>query len=410
MIVPPRLAAGLAVCAAAVFFAAEDAPAQNRLHRSAGAGLNAPQNGRYMQRGYLPRHLRTTGVVMQETPPEMVEGPSITIDDRPPVPDEEIIEDSPAFEGAPGDITFDVVGEDACCEEDACGGSSTCRDGDACGACFTCCCCCVPIPCVSMPNNFYAYGGVHGFKGPMNRGADSSFGFNEAINWGAPFSLLGAGCGLGAQLGARGVHSNLSGSTGVTNDVRNQLFITGGLFRRVDCGLQFGAVVDWLHEDWDIELDLAQVRGEISWVFLTQGEFGFRYTGGVADDSSPTPPDLVGIDWMPVDQYALFVRQKVPGLGGEAQVWAGVSGEGEGILGAQAMMPLGQNIAVSADFAYLVPDVGAENVPVPGSIEESWNVGIGLAFFPGAGFLSPSNYYRPLFDVANNGTFFYDID
>ena len=49
-------------------------------------------------------------------------------------------------------------------------------------------------------------------------------------------------------------------------------------------------------------------------------------------------------------------------------------------------------------------------LPVPGSIEESWNVGVGLVFFPGAGFLDPSNYYRPLFDVANNGTLFYDVD
>jgi hypothetical protein len=381
------------------------------MHRSAGVGLNAPQNGRFMQRGYLPRHLRTSGgAVVQETAPEMVEGPSIAIEDE-PLPPGEIVEEHEVLEGAHSDdITFDVVGEDACCEEDACGSPSGCGADSGCGACFSCACCCIPIPCLNMPNNFYVYGGAHGFKGPMNRGADSSFGFNEAINWGAPFSLLGGGCGLGAQFGARGVHSNLSGATGVTNDVRNQLFVTGGLFRRVDCGLQFGAVMDWLHEDWDIELDLAQVRGEISWVFITQGEVGFRYTGGVADDSSPTPPDLVGIDWMPVDQYALFARQKMPGLGGEAQVWAGVSGEGEGILGAQAALPLGSSIAVSADFAYRVPDVGADNVPVPGSIEESWNVGIGLVFFPGAGFLDPSNYYRPLLDVANNGSLFYDVD
>jgi hypothetical protein len=396
MIVPPRLAAGyLAACAAAMFLA-ESAHAQTRLYRApAERVLSAPANGRY-----LPRHLRTTGVTVQEAPQEFVEE---TIDEARPYPAGEILHDAPFVEGVPGDLTFDVVGDDACC-----GDGGSCGHASDCGACITCCCCCIPLPCLSMPHNFSVYGGVHGFKGPMNRGADSSFGFNEAINGGAPLNLFGHG--LGAQVGVRGVHSNLSGATGLTSDVRNQLFVTSGLFRRVDCGLQFGAVIDWLHEDWDIRLDLAQIRSEISWMFITQSEFGFRYTGGVADDRSPTPPNLVGIDWVPVDQYSLFVRQKMPQLGGEGQVWAGVSGEGEGILGASAILPLGENIAVSADFAYLVPDVGANNVPIPGSIQESWNVGIGLVFFPGAGFLSQCNYYRPLFDVANNGTFFYDVD
>jgi hypothetical protein len=422
MIVPPRLVAGcLAVCAA-VLLAAENAPAQRRLYRSAWQGpvspsprLNAAQSGRY-----LPRHLRSTGVVMQESTPGIVEGP---ITDGPAEivqedavgPHEEILEGgtvlegAPLHPGAPGDVAFDIVGEDACCGETGCSDGHCGSQHDSGCGCITCCCCCIPLPCLSMPNNFYVSAGAVGFKGPINRGADSSFGFNEAVNGGGPFNLLGAGCGLGAQFGVRGVHTNLSGATGLTDDVRNQFFVTTGLFRRVDCGLQFGAVIDYLHEDWDIELNLAQVRGEISWMFVTQSEFGFRYTGGVADDQSPAPPDLIGIDWRPVDQYSLFARQKMSHCG-EGQVWAGVSGEGEGILGASAILPLGDAVALAAEFAYLVPDVGADNVPVPGSIEESWNVGLGVVFYPGAGFLSPSNYYRPLFEVANNGTFFYDVD
>jgi hypothetical protein len=353
-----------------------------------------------------------TGVAAQETMPETMEESVEMPAESEPLPQGEVLQESPIPEGAiiegtPGDITFDVVGDDACCDGGECH-DGACGHKSACGACFTCCCCCIPLPCLSMPHNFYVYGGTQGFKGPINRGADSSFGFNEAINWGGPFNLFG--CGSGAQFGVRGVHSNLSGATNLTDDVRNQLFVTGGLFRRVDCGLQFGSVFDWLHEDWDIELDLGQVRGEISWVFITQGEVGFRYSGGVSDDDSDSPPNLVGIDWNPVDQYTVFARQKMPGLGGECQVWTGLSGEGEGILGGAAVLSLSECVAVSAEFAYLIPDVGADNVPVPGSIEESWNVGVGLVFFPGAGFLDPSNYYRPLFDVANNGTLFYDID
>jgi hypothetical protein len=354
----------------------------------------------------MPQHLRTDPAAMQVVPEELMAETGEVIPEGESIPPGATI-----FEGESGDVLFDEPFDhsDHCesCEDGACG-------GEACGqVCVPCdCCFCLRLPCFRFPHNFYTYGGAHAAKGPINRGSDSSFGFDEEINWGAPLNLFGDGdaCGFGGQLGVRGVHSNLSGATGLTLDDRNQLFVTAGLFRRVDCGLQFGAAIDWLHEDWDVRLDLAQVRGEASWVFLSQSEVGFRYTGGVSNDSSDAPAAVAGINWLPVDLYAFFFRQKLAPLGGECQVYAGFSGESEGLLGANATIPLAPHMALAGDFAYLVPETGAATQPIGGAVEESWNVGLGVVFYPGAGFFDPSNYYRPLFDVANNGTMMYDID
>ncbi len=351
-------------------------------------------------RAYVPRHLRGVETGFAQAPGEFIESPIETHGDLHAIP-----EGATIIEGESFDITFGATPGDApCCGEGGCGGSSC----DSCGQCgqMECCCCCIPVPCLRSPTNLGVYGGVHGFKGPLNRGADSSFGFNEAVNWGGP---LGMG-GLGLQLGVRGAHSNFSGANALTLDSRNQLFLTGGLFRRVDCGLQFGAVMDYLRDDWDVSLDLAQVRGEISWMFVTQSEVGVRYAGPVVSDDSDAPPAVVGIDWEPVDTFALFFRQQLTSCGGEVQVFAGFSSESEGLIGAEVLAPLADHLALSAGFTYLIPEEGAGAVPVSGALQESWNVGVGVVLFPDAGFLNPANYYRPLFDVAHNGSFLVDAD
>jgi hypothetical protein len=332
----------------------------------------------------------------------MIESPPEIVSEGAPIPEGAVL-----VEGEPGDVVFDhLPGDEPCCEDGSCGGEG-CHDQNC--ACFDCCCC-FCLPCVGLPKNFSVYGGVHGFKGPINRGSDSSFGFDEAFNWGIPFGLIGNGMGMGAQLGVRGAQSNLSGATGLTLESRNQVFVTGGMFRRVDCGLQWGGVIDYLHEEWDVSLDMAQVRGEVSWMFVTQSEVGFRYTGGVTDDDADEIANLVGVDWMPTDTYALFFRQKLVPVNGECQLYVGVSDRSEGLLGANAVVPVAEHLSISAEFAYLVPEVGAANAPIGGALEESWNAGVGVVFYPDPCFLNPANYYRPLFDVANNGTFMYDLD
>ena len=146
------------------------------------------------------------------------------------------------------------------------------------GDCATCCddgcvnCCgnwnsCGPVsPCLLIPrprlDPFEVLLGVQGFTGPLNRGATGSFGFYQGFNHAMPF------CNdiMCAQLGARWTENNFDGSL-FTSETRNQVFLTTGLFRRVDWGLQAGIVFDYQHDEWDYEIDLAQLRGEIGWKF-----------------------------------------------------------------------------------------------------------------------------------------------
>ncbi|MBW3599485.1 MAG: hypothetical protein KY475_19710 [Planctomycetes bacterium] len=423
MIVPPRLVAGcLCGCAAAMLLASpppawaqssQFQPAAASQYYAEGAeaelGWGDPRRPRglftsWFNRSWAPQEYgygynvpARNGAWQEEMPEGVVpEGFSELepIEEGAPIPDEL---HGPLLHGEPGELVYGHAPGDAFCGDGCC---NPCGPAD----------CCL-IPCLGLPHNFTLYAGVHGFKGPANRGSDSSFGFDEAINWGGPLCFLGCGVGeLGAQLGARGAHSNLSGATGLTVDDRNQLFVTGGLFRRVDCGLQFGAVIDYLREDWDLELDLAQIRGELSWVFVNQSEAGVRYHGAVSSDTSTAPAAVAGVNWESTDLFAFFVRQKFPSVGAECQLYAGFSAESEGLIGADMLLPLADHVAVITEFTYLVPEEGAAAAPIPGSIQESWNLGLGVVVYPDAGFLNPANYYRPLFNVAHNGSFLYDID
>ena len=152
--------------------------------------------------------------------------------------------------------------------------------GDACcddGTCGECSSCLVPCGFIFPAGNLELFAGVQGFTGPANQSAGGgSFGFNEGLNWGMPIPLFGC---LGGQVGFRATQSNLSGSD-ASDDTRRQAFVTAGLFRRVDVGLQGGVVVDWLSDGWYRDVDLVNLRMELSWMIDGTHELGFWGTGG----------------------------------------------------------------------------------------------------------------------------------
>src|SRR5262245_55353592 len=159
---------------------------------------------------------------------------------------------------------------DACCPK-RCG--NWCGDGCR----WVPLCLFVPLPSFSC---FEVFGGVQGFTGPANRGGSGSFGFHEGFNWGVPLAGFVSG-----QLGVNWTQSNFSGSF-FTPDSRNQIFFTTGLFRRVDWGFQGGLVFDFLHDEWDYSADLAQIRGELSWLWCGCNEIGFLFAVGVNDSDN----------------------------------------------------------------------------------------------------------------------------
>jgi hypothetical protein len=300
----------------------------------------------------------------------------------------EVIPEETVYEDVSGAIDMGVV-DDGCtsCGAAGCGGG-----------------CLVPCP-ILIWDNLEISAGVQGFTGPTNRGDSGSFGFHESVNWSAPFPCLDC-WGIGAQFGARAVQSNLSGAgSALTLDQREQLFVTAGGFRRVDWGLQGGVVIDYLFDEWYHEVNLAQLRGEMSWMFPYAHEFGFWFTSSLQSDTqtfdvgaAPTTETFVA-----TDIYAFFYRYRHD-CGGDGRIFAGFTGDSDGFLGAEFELPLCDSVSVRSGFAYLIPEQSTNN---GGDIHESWNVGLSLVWRPGCP-TGEVDYYRPLFNVADNGSFLVD--
>lgn len=261
--------------------------------------------------------------------------------------------------------------------------------------------CCFPSPRIGY---FEAFAGAHGFTGPLNRGT-GSFGFQEGLNLGMPLF-----CGLTLQAGFNATQSNFQGAP-FTPDDRTQFFTTVGAFRRVDLGLQCGLVVDFLHDDWDYNVDLTQVRGEIGWMMPCGNELGFWFAAGgdltdsdaqvafFANDSVAFRESILSVE--PVDIYAAYYRRQFS-CGGEGRIFGGVTDDNRGLVGGNVRLPLNPCWQFTTDFLYVVASDEADfrfN-------DESWNISFNLVWTPcGQGTGGCQNYCRPLFDVANNGSF-----
>ncbi|MEM8943962.1 MAG: DUF6666 family protein [Planctomycetota bacterium] len=308
------------------------------------------------------------------------------------------------------------IGEPSCgCNEPSCGicepscgvyepGCGIAEPSCGCGQvdCGTCCArpgpdyWCFPI-CLPRFKDLSAFVGVQGFRGPRdfaNNRSDSNFGFNEGFNLSGRAPLVGLLFPqLSYQLGYRAVQSRLHG-TSTASDDRSQQFVTAGLFRRVNTGVQFGLVWDLLQDDLDEDIDLHQLRYEISLKSPLGREIGFFATSSTNDALSNS------ILWETTDQYAAFYRWRF-GNGYESRLWGGATGDGEGIFGGEFYAPLTNRWALQSGFNYQGTD---EADGLAGVSEESWNIGINMVWHLGKtakrGCRSP---YRPMFSVADNG-------
>lgn len=300
-------------------------------------------------------------------------------------------------------------------ESMGCDGSTDCGC-DACGSCEVDR---IPFFLPMLRINwcrFEFFAGVQGFQGPMNfastsatdpavRSGSGSFGFYEGLNEGRSLKNL-LGWDMSAQLGFRATQNNLIGSE-FTPESRQQVFVTGGLFRRVDYGLQYGGVIDYLNDDWWYQADLTQARGELSWKTRGPSVFGVQAMlslGGETSDTFVRQADgsifESSIAFEPIDQYRLFYRRMLNGSGNWS-AFGGWTEDNDGLLGASLNLPLKQKVVLATSATFLVPSEGALR---NGHRDESWNISMGLVYRPG-GPKGCGRYCRPLFDVADNGTF-----
>jgi hypothetical protein len=261
--------------------------------------------------------------------------------------------------------------------------------------------------------------GALGFNNAMNYAGEGtnvwsgdgsgSFGFQQSLQWSTPVPGLFYG-EMGAQVGVRTVQANLAGAE-FTADGRNQLYLTAGLFRRSDYGLQGGLVIDYLAERWYLNTDLVQLRGELSYMFEPNHEFGFRFTSGMQSSSSGGfILNDVGVftstdgTFSAVDQYRLFTRHVLSQeQASYLELSAGWSDEKHGILGAMIETVVSSQINIQSSFTMGIP---GDAVSEGDHQQEQWQVGLMLVWTPSRPCINGlQDYYRPLFEVADPGSF-----
>ena len=254
------------------------------------------------------------------------------------------------------------------------------------------------------------FGGAQAFQtssflipGTNERIGDCSFGFYTGLNLGLPLRQLT--CGLvSGQFGVRTVQSDYSGDL-FSSDNRDQLFLTTGFYRRVDYGLQFGVVMDYLRENWFTDTEVIQMRGDLAWVYPTGSAFGFRFTKNVQDWVSDGVVDGTSFSDLRTGTYnqSRFYWRNGCVNGGWADFFLGWTDESHVVGGVEYDIPLTETWAINSGFTYLFPRDNPEATSFAGNSSDAWNVFVGMAWRP-MGRNWYRNYDQPLLPVADNGS------
>jgi hypothetical protein len=258
--------------------------------------------------------------------------------------------------------------------------------------------------CPEFWRNFNEFSGIQAFKGPPDLGRNGNFGFHKAVNWATP---LFPSLGIGYQLGALIALSDFEGKSGPFGTSREQYFVTTGLFRRAtnNLGWQGGATVDYLHDEFYVNMNVMQIRGELSYICRCGHEVGIWTATNVLHDNQ-TAPAFVGtpsVTWWTVNQYNPFYRRRFNN-GATARFWIGVTDQANVTFGSDATAVLAERWAIQASYNYLLPCTGSS---IPRDVRESFGLAISLVWYPG--YKVPNacfNAYRPLFMVADNSSMF----
>ena len=262
--------------------------------------------------------------------------------------------------------------------------------------------------------DFTASAGITSFTNATDLGINGNFGTNEYLNWAMPFWNA---FGVGWQVGWRGTQTNFQpaslevGQTTLEKNARTQNFITTGFFTRAfeGRGLQGGAVYDYLSDNWFDNVDVSQIRAEISYVWGYH-EIGFWGAANLGDQTGLFGPisRQNGVA-STLDLYTGFYRLQF-GDANEWKVWGGATSENDGIIGSLVRAPMGRSLALEGTFTYVIPGKTQTIDILPGGAVSqfspaAWNLGVNVVFYPaGRSRRSLASPYRPLFDVADNGS------
>lgn len=388
------------------------APTQLQGYRAGGtaAGSSAIRDGRVSQAGYVPSHLR---VAQQVRTAQMISEVPLAGGTAPQTPAAqgslpEILDEGMVYDDGTmiGESYVDPAGQ---------GGCSSCGSSFAgCGtACDSCCerggcppgmledCWLSGFGLILQRADYFA--GAQCWDSPMFPDSQRSdynggSGFYAGANLGVPLCRITCGL-LSGQLGVRAVQSEISGSPNIS-----QLFATAGFFRRVDYGLQFGVVADYLKEDFLFEAEVMQIRGDLSWQYAGGNAFGFRFARGIQDDQVPEIIPGAGAAQFrldTLDSYRFYGRNNCI-AGGYADLSVGWTDSSQIVGGFDFDIPVSECVAVQSGVTYLLPTSSPANA-LGGNAFDGWNLYVGFAFRP-QGRCYYQNYDRPILPVADNGS------
>ncbi len=262
--------------------------------------------------------------------------------------------------------------------------------------------------------DFTASAGITGFTNATDLGINGNFGTNEALNFAMPFWNA---FGVGWQVGWRGVQTNFQpatievGNQTFKKNARTQQFLTTGFFTRAfeGRGLQGGIAYDYLHDSWLDNTDVSQLRYEASYVYGYH-ELGFWGASNIGDQDGLFGPitKQSGVA-STLNLYTGFYRLQF-GDANEWKVWGGGTSESDGIIGTLVRAPMHRSLALEGTFTYVIPGrnqtinfdgQGAASTYPP----SAWNVSVNVVWYPAArSRRSLASPYRPLFEVADNGS------
>ncbi|MDR1479324.1 MAG: hypothetical protein LBJ00_10315 [Planctomycetaceae bacterium] len=265
-------------------------------------------------------------------------------------------------------------------------------------------------------DNLTIFGGITGFKaGQLDATRGGNFGFTEGVNWSAPVSVQY--CTLSTQLGFRAIHSNVNGNFAHTigiaeKDRRTQYFFTAGLFKRdLTSPIQAGVAFDHFEDNLYGKLNLTQLRFELSVRTFSNLEYGFIGNFGLEDGSSShidirenllrygTLVNNYRYKIESQNYYTLFARKHfAAGNTGEFRI--GATEYGHVLMSANGEFPINDRVALNGAFTTMIPNGSG------GWNRETWDLSVGLViYFRGGAMTKTCNENRPMFDVAQNGSF-----
>ncbi len=253
--------------------------------------------------------------------------------------------------------------------------------------------------------------GVLGFRNPVNLIDQGNFGVDLNLNWSTPSKIL---WGLSGQAGGRISGTTLSGKIEGYNfsQDRTQFFLTTGFFYRdpANCW-QMGAVYDSMRDSNYEKYTLGQARVEISRKICTDLDFGFRGAFAINDklvnlwsfNSNNQKLDTIEDHLAPVSWYTGFFRKYFE-CGGEGMIFCGATEYGDTMAGGQMEVPISNNASLRNSCTYVFNNSksGKSNT----FFENTWSFSASFVFYLGGNSReSMKNPLRPLFEVADNGSF-----